>query len=155
MANGVINFFHLLATSIWIGGMVYIHFVLLPAVSKIDQGEGGKLQGIIAKRFSIIAWSALLILLITGYLKTPSEMLFNTTTHFGIILTIKHILILCVIVVGIMIGAVVVPGLRKHMPKPGEKPLPEFFSFKKKLEILATTNLTLGILILICASMLW
>ncbi len=155
MAHGVINLFHLLATSIWIGGMVYIHFVLLPAVSKIDQGEGGKLQGILAKRFSIIAWSALLTLLITGYLKTPSEMLFNTSTQFGIILTIKHVLIIGVIIVGIMIGAVVVPGLRKYMPKPAEKPTPEFFSFKKKLEVLATTNLTLGILILICASMLW
>lgn len=97
----------------------------------------------------------MLILLITGYLKTPSEMLFNTSTHFGIILTIKHILILCIIIVGIMIGAVVVPGLRKNMPKPCEKPLPEFLSYRKKLEILATTNLTLGVLILICASMLW
>jgi hypothetical protein len=55
----------------------------------------------------------------------------------------------------IIIGAVVVPGLRKYMPKPGEKPPPEFFSFKKKLEIIATTNLMLGALILICASMLW
>jgi hypothetical protein len=55
----------------------------------------------------------------------------------------------------ILIGAVVVPGLRKYMPKPGEKPPPVFFSFKKKLEILATTNLTLGVLILICALMLW
>lgn len=155
MAHGVINFFHLFATSIWIGGMVYIHFVLLPAVSKIDQGEGGKLQGLLAKRFSIIAWSALLILLITGYLKTPSEMLFNTSTQFGIILTVKHILIIVVLIVGITIGAVVVPGLRKYMPKSGEKPTPEFFSFKRKLELLATTNLTLGILILICASMLW
>ena len=135
--------------------MVYIHFVLLPAVSKIDQAEEAKLQGIIAKRFSIIAWSALLILLITGYLKTPSEMLFNKSTQFGIILTIKHILILCVIIFGIMIGAVVVPGLRKHLPKPGEKPAFEFFAFKKKkLEFLATTNLTLGILILICASLM-
>lgn len=145
----------MLGTAIWIGGMVYIHFILLPALSKIDPGESGKLQGIIAKRFSIIAWIALVILLITGFLKTPGEMLFNTSTQLGVILLIKHILILCVILVGIGIAAVIVPGLRKNMPNPGEKPKAEFFVYKKRLEILATTNLTLGMLILICASMLW
>jgi len=155
MTNQVINFFHLLSTAVWIGGMVYIHFVLLPSVSKIDRGESGKLQGIIAKRFSIIAWSALVILLITGFLKTPGEMLLNTSTRFGVILIIKHILILFVILVGVVIGAVVVPGLRKNMPTPGENPPKAFFLYKKRLEMLATTNLTLGILILICASMLW
>lgn len=155
MADSIINFFHLLATAVWIGGMVYIHFVLLPSVSKIDPGESGKLQGIIAKRFSIIAWSAIIILLITGFLKTPGEMLLNTSTQFGVILLIKHILILCVLITGIIIGAVVVPGLRKNMPNPSEKPKEAFFVYKKRLEMLATTNLTLGILILICASMLW
>lgn len=155
MSNQIINFLHLLGTSVWIGGMIYIHFVLLPSVSKIDPGESGKLQGIAAKRFSIIAWSAIIILVVTGFLKTPGEMLLNTSTQFGVVLLIKHILILGVIVVGIVIGTVVVPGLRKNMPNPGEKPKAEFLSYKKRLESLATSNLIFGILILICASMLW
>lgn len=128
---------------------------IITSLSKIDPGESGKLQGITAKRFSITAWSAIVILIITGFLKTPGEMLLNTSTQFGIILLIKHLLILCVILVGIGIGAVVVPGLKKNLPNTGEKPKVAFFIYKKRLEILATTNLTLGVLILICASMLW
>ncbi|HMN17395.1 MAG TPA: CopD family protein [Ignavibacteriaceae bacterium] len=155
MADQTINFFHLLGTSVWIGGMIYTHFILLPSVSKIDPGESGKLQGIAAKRFSIIAWVAIIILIITGFLKTPGEMLLNISTQFGIVLFIKHIFILGVVLVGIVIGGIVVPGLRKNMPNPGEKPREKFLLFKKRLELLATTNLILGILILICASMLW
>lgn len=155
MINGIVNFFHLLAAAVWIGGMVYIHFVLLPSVSKIEPGESSKLQGIAAKRFSIIAWSSLLILLITGYIKTPSNMFFDTSTNFGTILFVKQILVIAVIIVGMIIATVVVPGLRNNMPKPGEKPTAGFLSYKKKLEIFASVNLTMGVFILICASMLW
>lgn len=155
MIHGIVNFFHLLAAAVWIGGMVYIHFVLLPSVSKIEPGESSKLQGIAAKRFSIIAWGSLLILLITGYIKTPANMFFDTSTNFGAILFVKQILVIAVIIVGMIIATVVVPGLRNSMPKPGEKPTAVFLSYKKKLETFASINLTLGVFILICASMLW
>ncbi|GIK60270.1 MAG: hypothetical protein HND39_11240 [Ignavibacteriota bacterium] len=155
MANQIINFLHLLATSVWIGGMIYMHLILLPSLKLIDAQQSGKLMGIISKKFSITAWISIIILLITGYLKTPAEMLLNTSSQSGIILTAKHILILCVIAVGLIIAIRIVPKLRGSMPKPGEAPQAEFIKSQKILHTLATINLTLGLLIIVLASMLW
>lgn len=155
MENSIINFFHLLGAVIWIGGAFYIHLILMPALKAIDPQEGGKLQGIIAKRFSIVAWASIIVLLITGFLKTPSTMLLNTTSYFGIILLIKHIFIIGAIFVGLMIALVAVPNLSKNAPKPGEKPSAGFFKYQKTLHTLALTNLIFALIILLLASMLW
>lgn len=155
MVDGIINFFHLLGTVVWIGGMFYMDLILIPSLAKIDPGESGKLMGMIAKKFTITAWSAIIILIITGILKTPSDMYFDTSDEYGIFLLIKHVLIVGSIIVGLVITFVYVPHLKANSPKLGEKPSPEFESYTKKIENLSKTNLLLGILILICASWLW
>jgi uncharacterized membrane protein len=155
MAENAINFFHLLATAVWIGGATFIHFILEPSSRLIDPQQAGTLYGIIAKRFSITAWISLLILLITGYLKTPDALLFDTSSDMGQTLTIKHILFISVIIIGLFITLAVVPGMRRASPKPGETPSQEFIRLRKRLSRLATTNLILGLLILITASALW
>lgn len=155
MIDNIINFFHLMATSVWIGGAAYIHFILMPALQQIDPQQSGKLQGIIAKRFSIVAWICIATLLITGYLKTPDGMLFDFSTDLGMTLFIKHVLIAGVIVVGVFIGLIVVPKIRTNAPKPGETPSEVFFRYQKRLKILATTNLLLGVSVVLCASFLW
>jgi len=155
MADGIINFFHLFATVVWIGGMFYMDLILMPSIAKIDPGERGKLMGMIAKKFTITAWSAIFILIITGILKTPSDMYFDTSDEYSICLFIKHLLIIGTIIVGLVITFIYVPGLKVNTPRPGEKPSAEFTSYSKKIERFSKTNLVLGILILICASLLW
>jgi len=129
--------------------------ILMPSIAKIDPGESGKLMGIIAKKFTITAWSTIIILIITGILKTPSDMYFDTSDEYGIYLLIKHVLMIGSIMVGLVITLVYVPGLKANSPEPGEKPSAEFESYSKKIENLSKTNLVIGILILICASWLW
>ena len=155
MLEEVINFFHLLATVVWIGGMFYMDLILMPSLAKIDPGERGKLMGIIAKKFTIAAWSAIIVIIITGILKTPSNMYFDTSDEYGTYLFIKHVLVIGAIIVGLIITLVIVPKLKQSTPKPGERPSEEFISYSKKIEHLSKTNLILGILILICAALLW
>lgn len=155
MVDGIINFFHLLATVVWIGGMFYMDLILMPSIAKIDPGESGKLMGIIAKKFTITAWSAILIAIITGILKTPSHMYFDTSDEYGIYLLVKHLAFIGAIIVGLIITFVYVPGLKANAPKPGERPSAQFESYSKKIENFSKTNLVLGILILICAALLW
>lgn len=155
MVEAIVNFLHLLATAVWLGGAVYIHLILLPSLRLIDPQQGGKLLGIVAKRFSIAAWSSIVVLLITGYLKTPSEMLFDASSDMGFTLLIKHLLIVGVILVGLVIGLYVVPRMGRNAPKPGEAPSGDFIRYQKRLHALATTNLILGLFVLVCASMLW
>ena len=155
MLEEIINFFHLMATVVWIGGMFYMDMILMPSLAKIDPGESGKLMGMIAKKFTITAWTAIIVLIITGILKTPSDMYFDTSDEYGIYLLIKHVLVIGAIIVGLIITFVFVPKLKASTPKPGERPSAEFISYSKKIEHLSKTNLILGILILICAAWLW
>lgn len=155
MIDSIINFLHLLATTVWIGGALFIHLILQPSMTLIDPQQAGRLFGAIAKRFSIAAWSSLLVLLFTGYYKTPPEMFFDPSSDTGLILVIKHIFIIAVIIVGLFIGGVVVPRLRAATPNAGEKPSDEFLAYQKRLKTLSTTNTIFALLILLCASMLW
>jgi uncharacterized membrane protein len=155
MIEEIINFFHLLGTVVWIGGMFYMDLILIPSLSKIDPGESGKLMGIIAKKFTITAWSAMLVLIITGILKIPSDMYFDISDNYGIYLFIKHVLFIGAIMVGLVITLVFVPKLKANTPNPGEKPSEEFIYYTRKIEQLSKTNLILGIFILISASFLW
>ncbi|OGU29925.1 MAG: hypothetical protein A2057_05460 [Ignavibacteria bacterium GWA2_35_9] len=148
------NFLHLLATVTWIGGMIFMNIVLFPAQTAIDPGQRGKLFGAIVKRFLIIVWISVIVLLLTGLYKTPSYLLFNPESGFGLWLTVKHIAILLMILFGLLITFVVSPKLRKLAPKPGDQPLPEFIKAQKNMTLLARTNMTLGIIVLFCVSMM-
>lgn len=150
-----VNIIHILSTAVWIGGAFFVHFILQPAMKEIDPQQSGKLMGIVSKRFSLTAWISILLLVLTGLIKTPTGMLFNTDSDFGVYLLIKHLLIVLVIAVGLVIAFYIVPQLRKNTPKPGEIPSSEFLTSQKRLGILAKINLVLGILIIVFASMLW
>ena len=143
------DFLHLLATVVWIGGLIYINLVLMPSLTAIDPPQRGKLSGAVAKRFTILAWCAVIILLITGYLKTPSGMLFNISNTSAVALTIKHILVLVMIAIGLLVTFVTAPKMKSLAPEPGEPPPPEFLKAQKQLSTLALTNMILGILVLL------
>jgi putative copper resistance protein D len=155
MLDTVVNFFHLLATAIWIGGAVFMHLVLQPSLKLIDPQQGGKLYGVVAKRFSITGWISLGVLVITGYIKTPERMLYDFSYSLGQFLAVKHTIVILIIIVGLAIAFNVLPNLRKHSPKPGEAPSAEFLRYQKRLGTLAKVNLVLGLLVLALASMLW
>ncbi len=96
-------------------------------------------MGAAAKRFNIVAWSSIL-LLITGLIKTPTEMLLDTASTYGVVLTVKHALVLIMIIIGSVITFSVVPESRLLVPAPGERPSPGFSKVQQQLKTLATTN---------------
>ena len=155
MTDAIVNVLHLLATAMWIGGALAIHFVFQPALAQIDPPQAAKAMGFLSKRFSIIAWSCILVLIVTGLVKTPEGMLTDTSSEVAMTLFIKHIFVLLVIVVGLIIAFVVVPRLRKAAPAPGEKPSDEFIAAQQRLAMLSKVNTLFGIAILVCASLLW
>lgn len=148
------NFFHLLATVTWIGGMIFMNFILYPAQSVISPPERGKLMGSLAKRFSIAAWISVIVLIITGLVKTPEGFLLNTSTTFGVWLTVKHIAIILMIIFGLYISLGLAPKLGKLAPKPGEQPRQEFLKTQALLGKFSITNMILGIIVLFCVSMM-
>jgi uncharacterized membrane protein len=150
----IIDFLHLLATVAWMGGAIYTNLVLMPSLNAIEPPARGKLMGAVSKRFTILAWSSIVVLLVTGYMKTPTGMLFNTTEAYGMTLTVKHILFLSMVALASLIMLVVVPKMNALAPKSGEKPSNEFIRAQKLLPRLSVTATVLGIVVLLCVALL-
>lgn len=149
----VIQFIHLLVTVFWIGGMMFMHFVLNPALSAISPPEGGKLLGVVAKRFTIIAWLSTLLLIVTGLLKTPTGLLFDPGSTYGLILLLKHIAFGIMIVIGLVITFGIAPKLRSFAPAEGGRPSDDFLRAQKRVGALSGVNMVLGILVLFLISL--
>lgn len=148
------QFIHLLVTVFWVGGMTFMHFVLKPALMTISPPEAGKVMGYVAKRFTIIAWTSIVLLIITGLLKTPTGLLFDTSSDYGLILLAKHVIFVVMIISGGIITFGVAPKLRTLAPQAGERPAPAFVSAQKALGVLSGLNMVLGILVLFLISMI-
>lgn len=155
MYDVIINFLHLMAAAIWLGGAIFVHIVLDPSLKHIDPQQGGKLLGEIGKRFSIIAWTSYLVLIITGYIKTPDGMLLSFDEGFGFYLSLKHIAMILLLISGLIIGILIVPRMLAASPRNGEKPADEFFRKTKQLHYFTYFNTFLGIIIILLSSMLW
>jgi putative copper export protein len=144
---------HLLTVVTWIGGMIFVNLSLAPSIADMPPEQRGAVMGRVTKRFSIISMICILILLITGFLKVPQGMMFAPESHYGLILLIKHILVLIAIIIGLYISFGISPRIRKLAPKPGEAPSAELISAQKALGALAFINMIVGILIIIIISL--
>lgn len=154
MSSTIIHFLHLLATVVWIGGMIFMEAVFFPSLGAIDPQQAGKALSVAAKRFTMIAWSCILILIITGLLKTPSGWLFDTSSAIGIRLFAKHLLVIVSVIIGLVITFVVAPKLISGSPKAGEPPSSEFLKNQKRVKVLSGTNLVIGVIIILVTTLL-
>ncbi|NUO79724.1 CopD family protein [candidate division KSB1 bacterium] len=154
MFQVLVDFLHLLATVTWIGGMIYINLVLMPAMPVLSPPERGKLMGAASKRFALFAWGSIVILLLTGFYKTPEGMLFDVSADYSLTLTVKHVVVLTMIIIGIVISMVIVPKLGALAPKPQEAPSPAFIALQNRLKVLAIINMIMGFVVLLCVVLL-
>jgi uncharacterized membrane protein len=155
MGESIVKLFHLLAAVVWIGGAVFIKAILEPAMKQINPEEASRLKAIITKRFNLVSWPSLAVLLVTGYLQTPAGMMFDTTSQMGMVLTLKHSLIILVIIVGMTIGMVAVPRMRRSMPSPGIAPSEEFRKASQLMHGLTWMSTLIALAIVAVAAFLW
>ncbi len=89
---------HLLAAMLWLGGMLFLIFVLVPAL----RGESGELRGrlvdTVGLRFRTVGWICLLLLLLTGSANIllrgyslTGTLLIAKLALFGVILVLSFI----------------------------------------------------------------
>jgi uncharacterized membrane protein len=58
---------HLLAMTAWVGGMAYTLLVLRPSLALLDPTARRALHGATAKKFFLIVWHAMPLMLLTGW----------------------------------------------------------------------------------------
>jgi putative copper resistance protein D len=156
---------HVLAAIIWLGGMFFISLVLVPSLRKLEPPtKRTEALSETAKRFRLVSWIAILILLVTGVINAinhgvtidliSSGELFSS--HFGIILTFKVFLVFVMILISAVHDFILGPKLIKLTELHGPGPESARFLAKKRKFIswLARINAFIGIIVVACAVML-
>ncbi len=148
----VLNFLHLFATVAWFGALTTNAFVLMPSISEsLEPPVAGKLMGAVMRRFRILVYTSMGVLIVTGIFMTSSMKFMQFTNIWYTISSIKHIFIIVVVVFGIY----AFEGLGRKVSRLAQKgPSPELATLQKKQIILSKVGMVLAIIILILTAIL-
>ena len=153
--ESITSFLHILAATSWVGGIIYMVLVLLPSLGAIEPTSAGLLMGELSKRFTRIAWTSIILLIISGGMRIQPGTLFDFSSQYGTFFTIKLSSVLLMILIALYITFALYPKARKLAPTPGEEPSEEFVRLQGRLPLLAKINVILGILVIFSVSMLY
>lgn len=154
------HFLHLLATVVWIGGIVMILLVILPAAKNALESAPivSKLMKEITKRFTPMANVSILVLIITGIIILQSEKNFTGFLDFknpwNIVMLLKHFLVAIMILIHFYRGLILTPKIGRLSTQTNESLGSSSSSFNiAKLQRfslnLVKTNLVLGVTVLL------
>ena len=112
--------FHLIATVVWIGGLVALAVIVQPVINSVtsDPKEQARYVEAIQKRFQPIANLSLIVLILTGMVQTVNNrfyrgfLQFDNTWSQAILL--KHICVLIMIVLAGVMTFSLQPALRRN-----------------------------------------
>jgi copper transport protein len=144
MGPVVLDYVHNLVAAIWIGGIIYFVFTLLPTFSKLDRIARDKMSLVMIPRFSIAFTIAIGIVIITGptlMWLLESDVGMITESIYGKLIIAK------IAIAAIMIG---LGGFFQFkVQKSGENALDsKLFSVHKKLKRSLKVDASLGIILL-------
>lgn len=156
---------HLLAAIVWLGGMFFISLVLVPSLRKLDPPtKRTEILSSTARRFSLVSWIAILVLLITGAINAANHgitiALISSgnllSSQFGIILTFKVILVLVMILISAVHDFILGPKLIRlaELQRSGADSAKSVAIKRKFVSWLARINAFIGIIVVACAVML-
>ena len=153
-ALALVYWLHLLATVTWIGGIVAISILVLPAARKslkpLDQLA---FLEALQKRLEPLAWFSLGMLIATGLFQLSANShyngFFNVSTQWSLAILVKHGLVGVMIVVSAVQTWEVLPAIRRTlMRRERGATEEEIVRLQKREERLLRMNFILSILIL-------
>lgn len=163
------HFLHLLATVVWIGGIVMIFLVILPGAKTALESAPlvSKLMKEITKRFTPMANISILVLIATGIVIAHYEKNFTGVLDFNnpwnVIMILKHFLVALMIIVHFYRGLILNPRIGRLSSQISETQV--FSSLSSQVArlqnfslSLVKTNLVLGMMVLLLtgiSSSLW
>lgn len=139
-------FAHLVAATLWIGGIIFILFFAMPSSRQVLGSESGKLMGEISKRFTPAANSSIILLVITGALLAGLNRRYSgiafLENNWASALMVKSILVFGMVTIHFYRGMVLGPKIMRATAET------EKISLQKLSINLAKVNFTLGLLVL-------
>ena len=87
MTESILKALHILGVVVWVGGMAFALLVLRPSLSVLEPAQRLALHGQVFRRFFLIVWHAMPVLLLTGY-----AMLFGVLGGFSAVNWAVHLM---------------------------------------------------------------
>jgi uncharacterized membrane protein len=150
----IVDWLHLLATAAWIGGLIFYVLILLPSLRALEPPQAGRIVGAITRRYVPINWGAVIVLIATGILIALRRGVLRVelASTYGVLLFVKHLVILSMIIIGLVISLGIGPKLKPPVQQSEGQPsgppagIPaEVKRLQKMAGALAYTNLFLGV----------
>lgn len=116
----VLDWLHLLAAALWVGGLLSVSLVYLPLLKTRQQAERARSLLVLLPQFSLLVIAGMVIMAITGvlsalsHLAAPAQL---TTTAYGRTLLVKIFLVGTLLVAGVYHIAWLLPRFKKEYQK--------------------------------------
>jgi len=149
----IIYWLHMLATVAWVGSLVAINLLVLPASQRtlkpVDQLS---FISALQKRLEPIAWFSISLLLVTGLIQMSTSPHYDgflaLSTQWSMAILTKHILGAVMVVVSAIQTWEVIPAIHRTLMKKSAADPGEVARLQRREIILLRTNLILSIIIL-------
>jgi uncharacterized membrane protein len=138
---------HIVAVTIWVGGMFFAYFFLRPAAASIlEPPQRLRLWQSVFKRFFYWVWVAVVILPVSGhYLAMQFGALTNWSHHIIIMMMLAYSMIVLFIYVYFIL-------YKKFCLAVSQQKWPSAAQYLNKIRQIIALNLTLGLITIISAS---
>ncbi len=131
---GVLKAVHVLSAVVWVGGMFFAYLILRPSLSVLEPPQRIALHGQVFRRFFLIVWHAMPLILITGF-----AMIFGVFGGMAGLRWNIHAMLLLGLLMAAIFAALFFGPYKAFRAAPGPGPLD---SIRKLIGI----NLVLGLL---------
>jgi uncharacterized membrane protein len=136
---------HLLAMAAWVGGMAYTLLVLRPSLAVLDPTARRALHGATGKKFLLIVWHAMPLMLLTGW-----AMVFGVYGGFANLpVTVNLMQVLGLVMAGVFVALFLGPW-KAFRAAVGAEAAVEAVGRMRRLILV---NLVLGVLTVLVASL--
>ncbi len=145
---------HLLATVTWIGSLVSITVLVMPAASRaLDAGEHLILLDRIQKRFEPITWFSVSVLIVTGLFQMSVNPHYNgflsTSGQWSLAILSKHALVATLIALSAVHTWDVLPTMRRVLLRKDKTAAADLEKLQRREANLLRASLVLAALILL------
>lgn len=155
MGEIVVQWLHITAAVVWLGGKIFTSLALNPVLRlKATPEQRLELLAALGRRFKYLSWGSLTVLIITGVFNVSqrvSSLDELLGSRFGITLLAKVSIVAVMIAISAAHSLFLTPMLKKQVK---EEDMAGFNRTRRMVVLVARGNIFLGILVLLLAVML-
>ncbi|MBI2759145.1 MAG: CopD family protein [Chloroflexi bacterium] len=152
----LIFWLHLLATVTWVGSLVAISVLVLPAARTLQPVDHLAFIEAMQRRLEPIAWFSLSLLIVTGLFQMSVnphyDGFLSTSTQWSLSILIKQVLVVIMVAVSAVQTWEVLPAIRRTLMRKNKSSQEHVLKLQRQETLLLRANLTLATLILLATA---